>query len=192
MRTSKAGLKVLLAVVCGNLIVNAADAQSFSEIKGDRLNITDQRGVSRVSVGLSGGNQEFTYLRLLDNRGRRRIEFIVNSDSRAPTLTFYDSNGAEIQTAAGGSGRRPTFERVRASLPDEKTDSVQKFQPPVNGVDERRHLAAHNSGLFAIVRSQFAPQDMNKFTAAERERCSGNIYCQLDYRRRAISALLSP
>lgn len=201
MSTSNAGLVIVLGTLCVGLACDVAEAQSASELKSDRLSLTDQRGTNRVNIGLSGGNQEFTYFYMNDNSGRKRVEFTVYPDERAPTLTFFDLKGRPIQARAQNSERpRANFSDIRPRVNGryqdsgggDKADSVQQLRTPVNpSGDVRSWLNAHNSGLLRIIQSRFDDQNMSSFATAERQRCSGNVYCELAYRQQAISILVS-
>jgi hypothetical protein len=205
MSRPNAGLVIVFGFLCGGTIVDVAGAQTSNELKGDRLSLVDRRGVNRVGVGLFGKNQEYTYFYLTDSRGKKRVAFTVYPDDRAPTLTFYDSNGRAIQARAPGSERAPAnFAQIRSRIngqyqdreqsasPGPTADQVSHLQVPVNpSGNVKSWLDAHNLGLRQIIESRFDEQNMRTFTAAEHQQCSANTYCELAFRQQAISILVS-
>jgi hypothetical protein len=86
-----------------------ASAQSGAELTGDRVSLTDQAGVTRISFGFAGGSQQFTYVWLSDSNGTERVRLTISPDKDAPELTFYNQLGKPLRkshAALGGSGMK--------------------------------------------------------------------------------------
>jgi hypothetical protein len=175
-------------------IVDDAHAQSSNGATHDRFNLVDRLGKNRGSIGLSGGNQEYTYMYLSDSSGRPRVRFTVYPDRRAPTMEFLDVNGKAVATAAapsapnlGDVGQRATGQYRDSAAGDEAADQVITLARPANpGGDARKWLDAHNAALLGIVRSRYSANDVTRFASAERSKCNGNIYCIMAFRQQAI------
>src|SRR5881227_3972239 len=61
-------------------------AQSQNPLRADQFELVDQRGVPRARLGLSGVNQESTYLYLMDQAGNVRIRISISTDARIEVL----------------------------------------------------------------------------------------------------------
>jgi len=92
-------------------------AQAATEITTQKFRLVDAQGRTRAVLGLSGGNQQYTFLRLEDANGR-----VV----------------AELPGSGSGSQSSTTFERVkeRSGKADELSQqSVRNLQ---NQIDDLR------------------------------------------------------
>ena len=71
-------------------------AQWRDVIRADQFRLVDFRGVDRARLGLSGGNQQYTYLYLMDRNGNKRVELVVQPNNSTPQIEFYDRSGNSV------------------------------------------------------------------------------------------------
>lgn len=73
-------------------------------VRGDRFELRDARGVARASLGLAGGNQELTFLYLMDSSGFQRVVVNVYPDARAPEVKILNAGGQKMADLVQGGG----------------------------------------------------------------------------------------
>ncbi len=221
-RTAAMAAMTLTSGMAGGLLATLSDldalAQSDRPLAGDAVRLTDRQGRVRAGLGMSGGNQEFTYFYMIDRNGQEKVRLIVG-DGAEPEVVFGQASPRRDPQAQVPGGRSRNDARVSANPPantgqgqcgaasfaqikgkvtgkyrgggGDKADNLQELAPPrtTMAADLRNWLNALNGGLLGIVRSRFGEADMRQFTDAERNQCAGGIYCQLAFRQQAIAVL---
>jgi len=212
-RTAAVAAMTLCSGIAGGLIATLSDlnalGQSDRPLNGDAVRITDRQGRVRAGLGLSGGNQEFTYFYMLDRNGKQRVSFTV-SDSAPPDVLLGQASGKSGDSARGnssreagqGAGPAASFAQVRGKLrgtlrrggtrdQGDQADALQELAPPRGNLaqDLNVWLSTLNGSLQQIVRARFNSADMGLFTQAERAECRGSLYCQLAFRQNAIAII---
>lgn len=98
-------LTIVIAVVSGlvgSLLTQfliPVRAQWKDVIQADQFRLVDFRGVDRARLGLSGGDQQYTYLYLMDQDGKIRVRLTVHPDNTTPRFEFYDKAERRVATA---------------------------------------------------------------------------------------------
>lgn len=92
---------------------SAVRAQWSNVIKADQFRLVDSRGVDRARLGLSGGNQEITYLYLMDRNGKNRMNITVYPDNRTPTIEFLNRNETRVVKLPGRPSRSGSVRPVK-------------------------------------------------------------------------------
>jgi hypothetical protein len=77
---------------------------------------------------------------------------------------------------------------------DDKSDSgVQEVKipgRPGSGSDLGNWLIQHNNALLGVTLGVLSSSDRNRFNGQERQKCNGNIYCEMAFRQQVIGCAL--
>jgi len=104
---------------------NVAHGQSSRVLEADQFRLVDFDGVQRARLGLSGGDQQYTYFYFMDERGRNRIVLTVYPDERTPTLKFLDARGETLSVLPQRKPRGPRRRISSLESPGGKADSAR-------------------------------------------------------------------
>jgi hypothetical protein len=81
-----------------------AQGQWRNVVSADLFELVDFKGVPRARLGLSGGDQSFTYLYLMDSSGRTRLKITVSPGDEKPEIRLLDTRGKPISDLSSGVG----------------------------------------------------------------------------------------
>lgn len=159
--------------------------------------------------GKSGKYVDSLYIRTSMNRTQRwggpggSTSYKFNASKKYPIMGLWGRSGALLDAIgavkAGGCGQAIQTQSLTsysqaensAGFNDEKADTVQvrTFPAPAdsrNMLD--RWLSSQNDKLLKIVKQLAgSTAEYNKYLSGERENCQSQLYCELAYRRGAIS-----
>ena len=151
----------------------------------------------KAKWGGSGGHKSFRYATVAGTRirgvwGRAgkyldAIGVVVNAPSTS-------GRGATHRSLAGYANRRPRPPRSkkapRGQPGDEKADNVGSRNVPRPPRRPDDWLREHNQSLLRIISGLAGPKEYQDLVNRERDQCRGQVNCEVDFRRGAISYAL--
>jgi len=139
---------LVLAALVGIVFARAftprtALAQTSNTVAADYFRLVDSRGEHRASIGMSGENEEYTFLYLMDSSGKTRMEITVYPDSRIPQIKLLDQKGKTVATLFRKTSYKPlsktriTVRSKKNGPHSDKADdvTVSQLRDVVNNLD---------------------------------------------------------